>query len=540
MNSLFRYILLAMMVLPAAAQLAVPGTPSPSPSPSAAASEQTHKDPFDRGSPRSAIAAFIRAAHRNDWAAATRYAENVGEQAGTEQRLQGLNELMDRYFHQPLSTISDAPEGALDDGLPLNRERLGPLLVGGRGQYIELVRVNDPVAGPVWLISSDTLQRVPALRAAIERNWVERMLPAPFLAHSWFGFSLANLVVWAASLALPLALLRFLSGVGHSIVRRTMRDPARRAIIESWYAGLHWPVLLTLVAIMHLSLVPWFGPSLRFRILYSRVALVVVVALLAWCLQRFLQLVYQRASTRLQFRGRAGTRSLMLLGERLLKVLIGVVSVLVMLAIGGFDIKTALAGLGIVGFAVALGAQKTVENILGGMLLLGDEAIAIGDLCCVSDRLGVVEDITLRSVRIRTLEQTVLSIPAGVLAQASIENFASRGKMLAQTTLRLAHDTSCQQLRVIREEIAELLAKNARIETESSRVRLVGFTLRGVELELFAYILTADMQEFLAVREELLLQVASVVERAGSTFARPCVLLEEPGSAPAAALSSGR
>jgi MscS family membrane protein len=142
----------------------------------------------------------------------------------------------------------------------------------------------------------------------------------------------------------------------------------------------------------------------------------------------------------------------------------------------------------------------------------------------------VIEDITLRSVRIRTNEQTVLSIPAGVLAQASIENFASRGKILLQTLLCLAHGTSATQVRAIRDGIQTLLAQHPLVESETARVRLAGFTPRGVELELFAYIRTADMARYKEVQEELLLHAAVVVEAEGSSFAGPPPWVEAPGS----------
>jgi MscS family membrane protein len=183
--------------------------------------------------------------------------------------------------------------------------------------------------------------------------------------------------------------------------------------------------------------------------------------------------------------------------------------------------KTALAGLGIGGVALALGAQKTVENLLGGVFLLSDRALAVGDTCSISNRVGVVEDITLRSVRLRTLEQTLLSIPAGTLSQASVENFATRAKILAQTTLRVRYGTTAEQLRSILTGIQRLIAENSKIDTASSRVRLVNFGERAVEIELFAYVLTTDFSEFLAIREDLLLQAVAVVESSGSGFAQP-------------------
>jgi MscS family membrane protein len=174
-----------------------------------------------------------------------------------------------------------------------------------------------------------------------------------------------------------------------------------------------------------------------------------------------------------------------------------------------------------------------VENLLGGIFLLSDKALAVGDLCKISDHMGIVEDVTLRSVRLRTPDQSLVSVPAGALAQAGIENFATREKTLAQTTLRLRYGTSVEQLRRILDGIRDLLEENSKIERGTSHIRLVNFGGEAIELELFAYVLTAANPEFLAVREDLLLRIAAVVEAAGSGFAMPTQFLymgEEPGA----------
>jgi MscS family membrane protein len=174
-----------------------------------------------------------------------------------------------------------------------------------------------------------------------------------------------------------------------------------------------------------------------------------------------------------------------------------------------------------------------VENLLGGVFLITDRALAVGDFCNISNRVGVVEDITMRSVRLRTVEQTLLSVPASILSQSTLENFATRRKILLQTTLRLRYGTTAQQLRSILHDIRTLLEAHPVLETSSSRVRLVDFSVRAIELELFAYVLTADWMEFLAVREELLLQVASIVEASGTRFAEPMVVYANPSVAAA-------
>jgi MscS family membrane protein len=224
-------------------------------------------------------------------------------------------------------------------------------------------------------------------------------------------------------------------------------------------------------------------------------------------------------------------QSLLLLAERVSKVVVVLVAVFALLTIAGVDTSTALAGVGLGGVAVALGAQKTVENLLGGVFLLTDRALAVGDTCSISNRVGVVEDVTLRSVRLRTTEQTLLSVPAGILSQSSLENLTSRTKILVQTTLRLRYGSTTRQLRQVLSGIRTLLDAHPGIETASARIRLVDFGMRAIELELFAYVTTSDWLEFLAVREELLLQVASLIEESGTEFAQPTLVYHETGTA---------
>jgi MscS family membrane protein len=107
------------------------------------------------------------------------------------------------------------------------------------------------------------------------------------------------------------------------------------------------------------------------------------------------------------------------------------------------------------------------------------------------------------------------------LSQSSVENFASRGKTLVQTRLHLRYGTTAEQLGSILEGVGSLIAENPKPETATSRVRLVDFSDRAIELELFAYVLTADGADFLLVRQDLLLRIASIVESSGSGFAQP-------------------
>jgi MscS family membrane protein len=471
---------------------------------------------------------FLRAVDKND-ASAVRYLEvPAGESPHALASARDLRNLIDRYLKQPLAKVSDSPDGTLTEGLPTNRERVGPLILGDRTENITLVRVTDPQAGPIWLISSETLAEVPswsrsASESSIARSWIERWVPQALLSREIFGISVAHWIVLVGTLLIPFALLVLSFSVAIGLIRANVREPSRLRSINAWYAGMRWPLIIFLTLSIQLV---WMllrmrslGFTLTSRVTYARVALVLDVIALAWLLRRFLTLRLERARLLVLEKDRTGTESLVLLGERLLRALVVLVAVFAILAIVGVDTKTALAGLGIGGIALALGAQRTVENLLGGILLLTDKALAIGDFCSISNRVGVVEDITLRSVRLRTLDRTLVSIPAGALAQSGIENFATREKILAQSTLRLRYGTSVEQLTSILSGIRRVLDESSNLEPATSRVRLVNFGTEAIEVEVFAYVLTADFNRFLELREELLLRIASVVEAAGSAFA---------------------
>jgi MscS family membrane protein len=504
---------LVSVCAPAAAQ--APRAPAPADSPPPAA------DPLGRDSPFGTITGFSTAVHRNDLAVASRYMQR--ERRGPQQLedlSRDLSDLLDRYFTERLSALSMEPTGNLADGLDPDREGIH-LVIGDRPVDLFLRRVKDPTAGLIWLISSESLARVPTLHRDEAATWVERVMPASLVSRSYYGLSLAQWILWASTLLAPLLLFGTFAWLVLWLAKRRIGNVTRRAQFLSSGSRVRWPLVLTLTLISHLVTVPLIGFSVRFRVTYTRfvlIASVIIAAVLVW---RLVSVTLHQASLMAKRRGHSNTSSLIQLGERVVKVLVVLVALFALLTLGGVDPTTALAGVGIAGVAVALGAQKSVENLLGAVFLLTDRALAVGDFCRLSDREGWIEDITLRSVRLRTLDQTLLSVPAGLLSQGSIENYSTRGKILLQTVLRLRYGTTCEQLHVVLEDVRQLLARHPSIEKEGARARLTSFGTQAIEIELFAYVLTADYAAFLEIRESLLLQVAHIVESSGSAFAVP-------------------
>lgn len=169
---------------------------------------------------------------------------------------------------------------------------------------------------------------------------------------------------------------------------------SRRNLVESWFVSLRWPSILVSTLAIHIVSVYFAGFSLTFRVIYVRSAGILLILSLTWLLRRMLALFLERVRVSMRHRGQAGTASLILLAQRVINVLIILVAIFVILTIAGVNTKAALAGVGIGGVAIAFGAQRTVENLLGGVFLLTDKALAVGNSCCISNRVGTVEDIS--------------------------------------------------------------------------------------------------------------------------------------------------
>jgi MscS family membrane protein len=140
-----------------------------------------------------------------------------------------------------------------------------------------------------------------------------------------------------------------------------------------------------------------------------------------------------------------------------------------------------MTGLGIGGLGLALAAQKTLENLFGGIMIITDEPLRVGDFCQVADHIGTVEDIGLRSTRIRTLARTVVAVPNGQLATMNVENFSLRDKLWLRHAIGLRYETSTDQMRHLLASVRSMLYAHPKIETESARIRFVGVAGGGRE-----------------------------------------------------------
>ncbi len=469
------------------------------PPPPAKAAPAAATDSLGRETPRGSVMGLLKCAQDSDFGTATRYIQPTpGQDTNLVQRVKELRALRST-FKGDIASVSDDPNGTVAAGLPPGQVRVGVLKVGGTTADVTLVLVDDPASGKIWLLSRETVAKIPELYAQMMsegRTAGERIMPAALTGHQLFGMSLARWLEWLLSipiswlLALLLELLvRLPRRIWYKLRKLPFKSIARTPAAM--------PLRCIVAILVQFLLVYQIGPLLLYRVYYFRFLAALLVGCFVWLMSRVgdrgFDLVVNRARTQ-----GAGGESILILMQRLTHVMLFIVALIGALALFGFDVKTALAGLGIGGLAIALGAQKTLENILGGISLLADKALFVGNVCKIGDHIGLVEDIGLRSVKVRTSEQALLVVPNGELSQMKFENFTSRQKCLINQHFLLRIETEVEQLRFVLDRVQSMLDQHTEIETGTSRIRVANFAGAAFELELWAYGKIGDWAKFTA------------------------------------------
>jgi MscS family membrane protein len=498
-------------------QVPAPATPPPTTAESA-----VPIDPLGRETPRGAVVGFLKYQGRQDYATAARYLQlPPDEEIDLAQLAKELDALLPR-FKSNVGLLSDDPSGTIESGLPPGQVRGGVLTVGDTTADVVLVRVDDPTSGKIWLVSQETIARIPKLYAEIQKEKpvaTDQIATVAVSGKQVAGMSLRQWLGWLLSIPTSWVLAWLLTFVLSS-PRRAWYKLRRLPFTTVWDTPVGMPLRCIIAILLHLGFVYLLEPPILYRFYYFRCMAVLLVGCVAWLGSRITDQAFQLAVERKRTQSLGG-ESILILMQRLTHVMMFIIAVISGLALIGLNVKAALTGLGIGGLAIALGAQKTLDNLIGGVSLLMDKAVNVGDFCRIGDRVGTVEDIGLRSLKLRTLDQNLLVVPNGALAQMQFENMRARTKLLINQNFSLRIETQVEQLRFVLDSVKSMLDQHPAIESGNSRVRVIGFVGAAFELELFAYGKTGDMTEFTAIRQDVILKIADIVETAGTRFAAP-------------------
>jgi MscS family membrane protein len=442
-----------------------------------------------------------------------------------------LYEILSRIPLPPLDEIPDASEVK-------QAAATSPVRWVIPDTEIALVRVQSGPRSGEFLFSADTVARagefyervrhLPYIRPIplkdfheivatgggwmIPHAWIQALPPslrAPLAEQS--GWKWIGLVVILGVLALFLWLAYRLSQLG-SARRPFLQALARFAMPASVLAATPAVAYLALV---QLNLIGTVGSAIG---LATTAVLFLAGAWMSW---RFAPVVAEAIIASPRIAPESIDAHLIRVTARLL----GIVGGVVLLAMGGdrlgVPVYGIVAGLGVGGLAIALAAQPTIENLIGGMNLFADKPIRVGDLCKYGEEVGWVETIGIRSARIRGLDRTLTTIPNAALAKMPIVNLTQRDRMLIKAVIGLRYETTPEQLRYILVKLREMLLGHPRVHPDPARARFVGFGASSLDIEVYAYVMTRDWAEFLGIREDILLRVMDIVEEGGTSIAFP-------------------
>lgn len=465
-------------------------------------------------SPRAAVRRFFDLCRAGEYNEATSYLD-LAEAKKAEGPLlaQRLKAVLDAQIWVQLDRISPLSLGDPGDHLPAGVDELGAVPGPNGAEPVRLVRRSYP-DGPRWLFSRSTVDRVDDWYGRLRDRWLRDYLPERLLRPGPQELLLWQWIALPILFALALAAGKLLGFVTRRALRSsTDWDEALLARLGPPLTLL-WAIVAVGFTLPRMSLYP---PAEAFmeRLLHGG-----FFVALFWFVVRSIDIMGARILERPTTSANAAARSLIPLGARALKIALVAVATIVTLSALGYPVGSLIAGLGIGGVALALAAQKTVENLFGSLSIGVDQPFRVGDYIAVDGLTGTVESIGLRSTRIRTLDRTLVTIPNGKLADMRVESFTERDRIRLFCTLPLDRTTSLEVVRATLQGVREMLAAHPKVAPGASAT-LAKIGEVSLDLEVMVWFQTTSWDEFLLIREDALLGLLEAVEKAGARLAYP-------------------
>ena len=483
--------------------------------------------PESSESPRAAIREFLQLADRGHYAGAAQYLALDPRDAPRRAELaRRVHDVIRRRVVIDLDSVSPSRDGNVGDEEPALHDRVGVMYGRGGAVSHPLVLARATERGQTrWLITPQSVATLDSAYATVTRSWTQGRLPAVLLQPGplnlprwkWVGMILAIPIIWLLTLAVAAVLRRS----ALAVVRRTKSTWDDELVVR-----LRAPVRLFLASIVALPVLALLELDANTTATIWRVLRGITIVAVFWMLLRLIGLAQDHLARKAWASDRTNAQTIVPLIGRSLRVALGLAALLVAFAQLGYPVGTLLAGLGIGGIVVALAAQKTVENLFGSVTLAADRVLRVGDWVRFDDVQGTVERIGLRSTHVRTPDRTVIKMPNGRLADLRIESFGERDRIRFSTTIRLVYSSTAAQVRTVIRETEALLAAHPRIWKEGIAVRLASLGDYSFDVTINAWFATTDAAEFEIIRQDVLLSIMDIIERAGTRLAVPMQVLQ--------------
>lgn len=490
---------------------------------------QTVQDTFGRDTPRGSIQGLLRALAQGDNELASHYLA-LTYQKNAEKHVQKLKNALDTGGRiQGELQISNEPTGNLEDKLAPNLDKVGEITTADKQTKVDILleRVKLPDGTQVWLIADDTLKNLPKIDDDMHPTLVEQYVPTDLLNKDIKGYSIGHIlavvavlvVTYAMSLLLSLLLYWLFLGIFKLTNRTTGTEETPRTVPIDKRVIVPIAMIFTGIIIQELMLI--VGINLAVRNVVERLAEILSWVSSVWLFLRILDIIFTPLERIASERNLSERVSILNLLRKVIKALLLVFATIVILGNLGFDLTTGLTALGIGGLALALGAQKTIENLVGSVSLVADQPVNVGDYCVFGNQEGTVEDIGIRSTRLRTTNRTVVTIPNGNFSSMSIENFSKRDMFHFKQQFYVSRDSDTKLLREFIEEVQIYIVNHPATNSTWNQVRIASTQQDAYIVEVRCYLDVKGTMDFNEKQTAMILRIAEMMQELGLQNALP-------------------
>ncbi len=468
-------------------------------------------DSFGRDTPRQTVQGFISALGENDYLLASNYL-NLSKSDNPTIAVRQLKRALDaggRFL--PDLQLSNSPEGYLTDQLQPSQEKVGTINIDDKSVPIILERVVSEKGEQYWQFGTDTLTSIPEVLENTEPTLVSKYTFDSLEGTKLFGYQLTDLIA-AILMTVSSFLLTYIAvwllyhflRIVYPYFRQEPLPLPDKIIL---------PLSVVVMALMLSEIMVYAGISVTLREPINRFTEIASWLAITWLLLRIIDVLFTRAVNLSYKKNHTERVSILGLLRKVVKALLLIFAVIVIFGNLGFDLTTGIAALGVGGLALALGAQKTIENLVGSVVVVADSPVRIGDYCKFGTQEGTVIDIGIRSSRVRTLNRTVVTVPNGDFSSMQIENFNSRDMFHFLHNLYIKRSADIDVIFKMVNDLEKLLDEHELTNKEWNQAHILELRQDCYVIQLRAYVNALDVIEFYGKQDLLLVDILTQVKK---------------------------